>query len=165
MINVILFVLIVFAVLSYPISYLFERIHGFGKKARLFHIICAVSGMAVLVSDAILCFTSADSLKNDVGEWAKDFFIGYLMTLLPVMVFLIAVLAVSTVIDHSMKTIRTVLTMLLPLISVLLTLFVAETASGGQFSVDIYIRWLAPGLALIVHTVPVFSRTMKKKQQ
>ncbi len=96
-----------------------------------------------------------------MGDWAKDFFFGYLWAALPAVLVITALIAVSAAINHSMKRIRTALTVLLPVAAVLATLFVAEFASGGEFPVDTYIRWLAPGLGLLPHIVSLCERNKK----
>lgn len=162
MMNVLLYVLIAFAVVSIPISYFLERKYGFGKRVKLFHMLCAVVGAVIILADSLLCFKLASSLRTPgVGDWAKDFFFGYLWTMLPIVLVITVLVAVSAAINHSMKRVRIALTALLPVSAVLVTLFVATLASGGEFPVDTYIRWLAPGLGLLSHIVPLCERNKK----
>ncbi len=153
------------AAVSLPVTYLLEHKYGCGKKARLFHGICAAAGALIVAADSLLCYRLASTLRTPyVGDWAKDFFFGYLWTALPAVLVITGLLAAAAAIDHPMRRIRMAVTILLPLIVTAATLFVASLASGGQFAVDLYIRALAPGLGFLPHLVPLCERGKKSRR-
>ena len=156
--NILLAALIITVTLSFPVSVAAEKKYGFGKRASLFHLLAASAGALEIAGVCLIFYRMVGTADSGVRSWAEDFFVGYLKTSLPVVIFLCAVLAVSAALDHQMRRTRTALFMLVPAAAVILTLISAKLASGGQFPADIYIRWLAPGIALLVHSAQAFTK-------
>ena len=160
--SVVMGMLTAFAAVSLPLSYLIERKYGRGRKARLFHLICVICGAVIVLADSLLCHHLASNLRTPyVGDWAKDFFFGYLSAALPAVLVITGVLSIAAAIDHPMRRIRMTLAILLPIVTIAVTQTVAFLASDGQFAVDVYIRALAPGLGLLPHAVPLCERRKK----
>ena len=156
--NILLAALIIAVILSFPISLAAEKKYGFGKRAALFHLLASAVGALEIVGVCLIFHRMTGAADSGVKSWAEDFFFGYLKMSLPAVILLCAVLAVSAAVDHQMRRTRTALFMLVPAAAVILTLISARLAVGGQFPADRYIRWLAPGIALLVHSAHAFTK-------
>lgn len=161
MMSVLLYVLTALAAVSMPVLYLLEWKYGRGKWSKAVHLILAMAGFVLLLLDVILFDAKVESAADNVRTWAGDFFHGYANVAVPAVLWFTGILAVANLIDHKMRRIRMALMIIFPVIMIAATFFVASLASDGQFAVDLYIRWLAPGLGLLPHIVPLCERRKK----
>ena len=165
MVSLIITFLTVFAAVSVPVSILWESRYGFGKKARLFHGICAALGIVMSFAVYFLFKWKVGSAAGDVRGWAEDFFFEYFNPAFISVVVLSAILGLAAAIDHPMRRIRKGVAALLPIAVILTTVFVAFLSENGQFAVDFYIRALAPGLGLIAHISLLPERKKQPKRR
>ena len=159
--SVIVSILTVLAVLSLPVMYIAEHKLRIARKMRPVHGIIFGAGVLMLVLVYVLFNWKVKSAAGDVRLWAEDFFMSYFSPAIVTTSVYTLLFVSAALIGHKMRRIRMALAILLPFIMTGITLFVAFLAGDGGFAVDLYIRALAPGLALMTHAVP-FAEKQKK---
>ncbi len=159
--EIVIKILTVLAAVSLPVMYLIEWKYGFGKRARLIHCICAVFGIVSVVAVCLLFNWKVASAEDGIRGWATDFFFSYFYPALITTIIITVLLGLAAAVRHPMRRIRMSIAMLLPVVVIATAVFWAVLASDGYFAVDLYIRALAPGLALLPHVVPLCEREKK----
>lgn len=153
------------SVMSLPVMYLIEWKLGSKRWMKIFHGVFAVGGALTVVLNSLLLHELASNFRTpDLGGWVKDFYFGYLWTALPTVLVITALLCLAAAIRHPMVNIRKTLAILLPVAALLTAFAVSFFAKNDSFAVDIYIKTLGIGMALLPHAVPLCERRTKKEK-
>ena len=164
--NTLVTIAAVVAVLTLPVMYLAEWKLGSKRWMKVLHAVFAVGGVLTVTLDSLLLNKLASELRTpDLGGWIKDFYFGYLWMALPVVLVITALLCLAAAIRHPMVRVRGTLTVLLPVAAVLTAFAVALLSENSDFAVDVYIRTLGVGMALLPHAVPLCERYAKNPKK
>lgn len=160
--NVLLVIIAVFAVLTVPALYLAEWRLGSSRWIKVVRGVLAAGGALTVLLDSLLLNHLASNFRTPyLGDWVKDFYFGYMWASLPWVLVLTGLLCLAAAIRHPMAKIRRFLAVLVSLAAVLTAFAVAFFAVNDDFAVDLYIKVLGIGMALLPHAVSLCERGEK----
>ena len=157
--GVILVILAVFAVVSLPVMYMTEWKIGGKRWMKILHAVFVVGGVLTVALNSLLLHELASNFRTpDLGNWIKDFYFGYMGMALPAVVVITVLLCLAAAIRHPMVRVRKTLAVPVSVVAVLTAFAVAVLSANDDFAVDVYIRTLGVGMALLPHVVSLCER-------